>query len=175
MADILGFFKKAMPFITAGLSIAGPAGVAASSILGKVLNVSSPTIDSVQKALASLTLTPELQVQLAEAENQYKLQMQQMGYQNAEDLEKLAVADLASARTMQIATRSWTAPTLAWVIVISFFIAVWAVLTGHGKVEAAFAGTLIGYLAANCQQVVSYYFGSSAGSDRKTELLATKQ
>jgi len=41
-------------------------------------------------------------------------------------------------------------------------------------VEAAFAGTLIGYLAANAQQVISYYFGSSAGSDRKTELMAGK-
>jgi hypothetical protein len=32
-------------------------------------------------------------------------------------------------------------------------------------------GTLIGYASAKADQVVSYYFGSSAGSDRKNVLI----
>jgi|GEM_PF-4281121 len=32
--------------------------------------------------------------------------------------------------------------------------------------------TLIGYVSAKAEQVVSYYFGSSAGSSRKDALLA---
>lgn len=175
MADVLGFFKKVMPFITTGLSLAGgPAGTAAAAILGGVLKVNNPTVDSITKTLQGLTLTPELQEQLAVAENQYKLQMQQMGFQNAEDLAKLAADDLASARNLQIQTKSWTAPLLAWFVVISFAAVVFAILRGYGRVEAAFAGTLVGYLAANANQVVSYYFGSSSGSDRQTELLANK-
>jgi len=34
------------------------------------------------------------------------------------------------------------------------------------------AGTLIGYLSAKADQVLSFFFGSTAGSQRKTELLS---
>lgn len=35
-----------------------------------------------------------------------------------------------------------------------------------------FLGTVVGYVAANAQQVVAYFFGSSAGSKQKTEAMA---
>ena len=174
MADILGFVKKAFPFISAAASFGGPLGTLAAGVVGKALGVDKVGSAGTDIAAAIAGATPDQLVQLKLAENDMQVKIQQMGFQNAEDLEKLAVDDRDSARNLQIATKSWTAPTLAWFIVLSFAIAVAAILTGHGKVEAAFAGTLIGYLAANAQQVVSYYFGSSAGSDRKTELMANK-
>jgi|SRR6266404_510740 len=176
MADVLGFFKKAMPFITTGLSLAGgPAGNAAALILGKVLKVDSPTVDSITKTLQGLTLTPELQAQLQEAENQYKLQMQQMGYQHEDDLAKIGADDRASARQMQIQTRSWVVPCLAIVITLGFFGLLTLLLyhvapSGSEKILDVMTGSL----GTAWIMVVTYFFGSSAGSDRKTELLANK-
>jgi len=60
---------------------------------------------------------------------------------------------------------------LALLIVITFLITVGMTLFGLTKVDSVLAGTLMGYLSAKCEQVVSFYFGSSAGSQRKDELL----
>lgn len=166
MADVLGFFKKALPFLTAGLSIAGPAGVAASTILGKVLNVSSPTVDSVQKALANLTLTPEMQAQLQEAENQFKQQMQAMGYQHEEELLKLSTTDIQSARQMQISTRSFVAPALAIVVTVGFFSMLGVMLFHKSPPESTdVLEIMIGSLGTGWSMVLSYFFGSSAGHE----------
>ncbi|HLZ07942.1 MAG TPA: hypothetical protein VKT80_05090 [Chloroflexota bacterium] len=173
MADILGFFKKALPFLSVGLSLAGPAGMAASSILGKTLNVQNPTIDSITKALGNLTLTPEMQAQLQEAENQYKVQMQSMGYQHEDDLAKIAADDRASARTMQTQTRSWVVPTLACLITVGFFgLLVMTMYHVPPSGSEKILDVMTGSLGTAWIMVVTYFFGSSAGSDRKTELLA---
>ena len=37
---------------------------------------------------------------------------------------------------------------------------------------SGFIGSIVGYVAANAQQVVSYFYGSSAGSKQKTDALA---
>lgn len=176
MANVLGFFQKAMPFITTGLSIAGgPAGIAASTILGKVLKVDNPTVQSVTKALQGLTLTPELQAQLQEAENQYKLQMQSMGYQNEQDLAKVAADDRASARQMQIQTRSWVVPALAVLITLGFF-GLLVLMMYHVAPPGSekILDVMTGSLGTAWIMVITYFFGSSAGSDRKTEILAAQ-
>lgn len=173
MANVLGFFKKIMPFLTTGLSLIGPPGILASTVLGKVLNVSSPTSDSIQKALNSLTLTPELQVQLQEAENQYKQQMQSMGYQHEEELAQLAVQDRASARQMQIQVKSWVPSTMSILVTIGFF-GLMLLMMFHKIPDGSndLIDTMIGSLGTAWIMVISYYFGSSVGSDRKTELIA---
>ncbi|SRR6266404_5369980 len=172
MPDFVGLLKKVFPVVSAFASFGGPLGTLAAGMAGKALGVDNlaPNHDAIAAAIAGAT--PEQLSQMKQVEADLQVKLQQMGFTHAEELEKLAVDDRDSARKLQVATRSWTAPTLAWLVVVSFTLCVVAVLRGWGRVEAAFAGTLIGYLAANCNQVVSYYFGSSAGSDRKTELLA---
>jgi hypothetical protein len=57
----------------------------------------------------------------------------------------------------------------------------YALLTGKFPIEnaavvgmvAGFVGTVIGYLSANAQQVVSFFFGSSRGSETKTDAIAS--
>jgi hypothetical protein len=100
--------------------------------------------------------------------------MAELGFKSAADLAKIEADDRASARQREVSLRDKFVPVLATVVVGSFIAAVMAILRGWGKVEAAFAGTLIGYLAANANQVVSYYFGSSAGSAAKNEILKAK-
>jgi len=174
MPAIGGFLKKAFPFISAAAGFGGPLGTLAAGMVGKALGVDklAPGQDAISAAIAGAT--PEQLFQMKQIEADLQAKMQQMGFQHVEELEKLAVDDRASARNLQISTKSWSVPALAWLIVLSFSSIVVAVLRGWGKVDAAFSGTLVGYLAANCNQVISYYFGSSAGSDRKTELMAGK-
>lgn len=172
MPDFKGLVKKAFPFISAAAAFGGPLGALAANAVGKAVGVTNVEASPAGLAAAIAGATPEQLLQLKQAEADTQARLQQMGFSHVEELERLSVEDRESARNMQAATRSWTAPSLAWVIVISFLLVVLCVLRGWGRVEAAFAGTLVGYLAANCNQVVSYYFGSSSGSDRKTELMA---
>jgi hypothetical protein len=63
---------------------------------------------------------------------------------------------------------------------IATFALIYAILTGGitikdvGIIAAVFGilGTLNGYVAANAQQVISYYFGSSRGSTEKSREMA---
>lgn len=87
----------------------------------------------------------------------------------------LAVQDRDSARSREIGVRDHTNKILAFVIVGAFVCLVASTLLGYAKVESALAGTLVGYLSAKAEQVLNYYFGSSAGSAQKTELLARAQ
>jgi hypothetical protein len=66
------------------------------------------------------------------------------------------------------ATPRW----LAGIIVGGFLGMVWYVLSGKA---AGMIGTLIGYVSAKADQVVSYYFGSSAGSAEKNALFALRK
>ncbi len=174
MPDFVGLLKKGFPIISAFASFGGPLGTMAASAVGNALGVDKvgSSHDAIAAAIAGAT--PEQMVQLKQAEADMQVKLQQMGFAHAEELEKLAVEDRESARNLQISTKGRTAPILAWIIVLSFVAACGAILHGWAKVDSVMAGTLVGYLAANSNQVISYFFGSSAGSDRKTELLASK-
>ena len=47
----------------------------------------------------------------------------------------------------------------------------YGVLFMHISVDSALAGTVIGYLSAKAEQVLTYYFGSTIGSKMKTRML----
>lgn len=95
----------------------------------------------------------------------------------AVEFERIAAADRASARQREVAAKdSWTPRVLSSVVVGGFFWVIWMVLTGRVRdltdpTMVGLVGTLIGYASAKADQVVSYYFGSSAGSERKNVLL----
>jgi hypothetical protein len=83
------------------------------------------------------------------------------------EYQRLAVQDRESARSLHDV---WMARILAFVGVGSFVFCVILILRGGSKVESAFAGGLVGYLAAIAQQVYNFVFGSSAGSAAKTAI-----
>jgi hypothetical protein len=157
-----------------GTALGGPlGGAAASLIVGKLGGNTDPKDPAaVQEALAQAVMTPDGLAKLKEAEMDFQLQMKSLDIKSVYDLEKLEQDDRSNARSREVSLRDKFVPVLATVVVGAFFLTVLAILRGWGKVEAAFAGTLVGYLAANANQVVSYYFGSSAGSAQKSELLA---
>jgi hypothetical protein len=132
VANVVGFLKKAFPFIAAGASLGGPIGTLAAAAVGKVLGVTAPeaTEDGISTAIATaIQSNPEAAVQLKQAELQFQAQMQQMGFANVEQLAALTVQDRASARDMEIKTGDkWTPRVLAAVVTIGFFLVLYAML-----------------------------------------------
>jgi hypothetical protein len=162
--------KKAYPYLTIAAQ-AVPGGQIATTVLGQLLKLKSgDTLDSA--GIALLSAPPEVRAQLQAEENRHAEVMQQMGISSAEEFAKIAADDRASARVREEQVKDWMPRVLGVGIVGSFVVAVFLILTGHAKAESVIAGTLVGYLSAKAEMVASYYFGSSSGSDRKTELLA---
>ena len=149
---------------TIATALGGPLAGLAVSAVSKAIGV--PQEDA-RKMLTDANMTPEQLAQIKVAELELKKQAQSLGL----DFEKLAVADRTSAREMQVATKSLLVPSLALIVVGSFIAMTGATLLGYSHIETALAGTLVGYLSAKCEQVITFYFGSSAGSQRKDELL----
>ena len=84
-----------------------------------------------------------------------------------------SVADRGSARTMQISTRSYTAPTLAFLITIGFFgVLGFMLLRDVPQGSRDVLNIMLGSLGTAWVSVVAFYFGSSAGSQQKSVLLA---
>lgn len=167
------------PWLASALSaFGGPAGVIAGSALTALSSaLGTPDAQPATIAKALVQATPEQMAALAKADNDFRLQMTQLGYQHETDLEKLSADDRASARGREEKTGdSWTPRILAGCIVGGFLITIYMVLSGYvaglkDPMVSGLVGTLIGYISAKADQVIGYYFGSSAGSARKTELL----
>lgn len=60
---------------------------------------------------------------------------------------------------------------LAITIIIGFFVALYWLLTNDVK-DSQVALILVGALGANFGAIVQFYFGSSAGSEHKTDLMS---
>lgn len=151
-------------------ALGGPlAGLAVNAIGAAVLGRDDASETEIAAALQGAK--PEDLLKLKEADNAFRLKMQELGV----DLERIAAQDRDSARTREATVGGMTCPVLAFAIVGGFLVLVgWLVSNGVSKIDAAsmgLVGTLVGYVSAKAEQVVAYYFGSSAGSARKTEQL----
>ena len=170
-------WKNLVRTVAPGLATAlgGPlAGAAVQTISTAVLGKPDGTEEEVAIAVASGGADALLK--LKEAENAFAIKMKEIGV----DLEKVHANDRADARGREVKTGDiWTPRILAATIIGGFLAMVASVLLGKvsgiaDPVAAGMIGTLIGYVSAKADQVVSYYFGSSAGSAAKTDLLARK-
>lgn len=173
----IAFVRKALPWLGTVASIAGVPGAApvvaiASRILSTHLNA-PVTPETFEKVLTNAFGDPAQQAAALEADREFQKAMQAMGYQHEADMEALAEKDRESARAMQAATHSWIPAFLAIGVTAGFFgllgLMVFHPLpTSSEKILDIMTGTLGTAFVA----IVMFYFGSSAGSERKTELLA---
>ena len=159
---------------TLATALGGPlAGVAVKTIATQLLGNDKATEQEVAEAMAGAD--PQTLIRLREIDAEFKKTMTDAGIQ----LEKIAADDRASARNREAATHdSWTPRILATVVIGGFLWCVYAVLSGYIKelkdpMIATLVGTMIGYTSAKADQVVSYYFGSSASSKAKDETIST--
>lgn len=179
--SIGGFFKTIAPWTAAAVQFVPGFGPVAAQAISTIAQASGHptikadgTISSISDAVAVMSGNADAMLKLKEFEAQTQQQMQQLGFQHVEELEKIAEQDRESARNREIQIRDLTPRVMGGGVLAGFIVAVFMVLTGHAKADSVMAGTLIGYLSAKAELVLTYYFGSSAGSDRKTELLAQR-
>ena len=159
--------KIGLPLLGAILPI--PGGAAIGTALASAIGSKSSKPEDM---LAALTSNSEAIAKAKEFQLQNTTDMLKIHLEYSQNIYQQEVADRSSARAMQISTQSSTLSSLAWIIVAGFLATVGFTLAGYTKVDSALAGTLIGYLSAKCEQVISFYFGSSQGSQQKDVIIA---
>jgi len=167
-------FKTVFPFISAAASIGGPLGTMAANAVGKAIGVDNVPVDKIPDAIAAATSKdPEAMLKLKQAEQEFQLQMAKLGFDSAEKIEEVHAADRANARAREIAVRDKVPAVLAISVTAGFF-GLLCLLAYHEVPKEAhdILMTMVGVLGTAWIGIITYYFGSSAGSAEKTKLLA---
>jgi len=148
---------------TLATAIGGPFGAMAYGVVAKVLNI---TPEDAQKTIEAGKLTADqiASVQLAEIE--LKARAQELGL----DFAKVEVDDRKSARSMQIGTKSLIPAILATVVTVGFFGILVGMMT-QTFVPSDALYLMLGSLGTAWTGIISFYFGSSAGSQAKDDML----
>lgn len=162
----LSWLKQIAP--TVATAVGGPLAGLAVTAISKAMGVEPSEVNGI---LQSGQMTGEQLAALRVAELELKKHESDNGFKFAE----LEIRDRDSARQRETVVKDNTNKVLAYTVVGSFVAVVGATLAGYAKIESVLAGTLIGYLSAKAEQVLAYYFGSTSGSARKTELLSQAQ
>jgi len=164
------WLAKAAPMI--GTALGGPFGGAAGALLGNVLGVKDPTPDNIQAALDSGKLDGPGIAALMEAENQFKLQMEDLNIKSIQDLEELSFKDRDSARNREIQVRDHTPAIGFYAITVGFFTLL-ALMCFHVIPDAnkGVLDVMTGSLGTAWIACVGYYYGSSASSKAKDQML----
>lgn len=143
--------------------LGGPLAGLAVEAVSKAIGVDP---NQVQDTINSGKLTADQIAQIQAAEISLKEKAQQMGL----NFEELAVQDRKSARDMQTTTKSFIPPLLALIITLGFFGILVGMMTGKVTSSDALM-LLLGSLGTAWTGVISFYFGSSASSQNKDQLL----
>jgi zinc D-Ala-D-Ala carboxypeptidase len=148
---------------TIATALGGPLAGMATELIGKTLGISS---DEVTKAINSNKLTADQVAGLQQAELALKAKAQEMSL----DFETLATQDKKSAREMQMSVKSMIPPILAIGITIGFFGIMLGMMSGQVQSSEALM-IMLGSLGTAWTGVISFYFGSSASSQAKDQLI----
>ncbi|MDP9648856.1 hypothetical protein J2793_004322 [Paraburkholderia caledonica] len=163
--------------LLAGL-VGGPIGVgvtAAAAIISHALGTPS------DPGVVELALNdPSALEKVRQAENANSLQLQQLMVTAAQaslahesDMARIQAADRADARAMGVSTKDWVPKVLAMAVTAGFFgillLMAFQPLPGTNK---DLVNVVVGALGTAWISIIGYYFGTSVGSMRKTELLA---
>jgi hypothetical protein len=148
---------------TIATALGGPLAGMAVSAVSKAIGVSPEEVQNVIQA-GKMDATQIAALQQAELE--LKKQAQQLGL----DFAKLSNEDRASARNMQTSVRSFIPPTLSILVTLGFFgILIGLMLQKFQTSDALML--MLGSLGTAWTGIIAFYFGSSAGSQAKDELL----
>jgi hypothetical protein len=159
----MDWLKQIAPTIATALG--GPLAGMAVSAISKAIGVDP---EKVGDLISSNKLSADQIAQVKIAEIELQRQAQELGL----NFEKLEVEDRKSARDMQSITKSIMPPLLAGAVTIGFFSIM--VMMFFNKIDDSNPAILmmLGSLGTAWTGIIAYYFGSSAGSQAKTDLLS---
>lgn len=166
LASALPVIRQLAP--TVATCLGGPlAGAAVSALSNAILGKPDGTAQDV--AAAMVTATPDQLLKLRQEEDSFKARMAELQL----EADKLVAADRDSARQREVKSGDSATPRfLAAGVTLGFF-GILALMMFH-EVPASGRDVLLamtGTLGTAWVAVVSYYFGSSAGSADKTAAL----
>lgn len=171
---------------TAATLIGGPFAGLAVKFLGPVLGLSGDATASTENAVKAIgdaltkgQLTGDQIVALKAAEQDLTKHLADNGIKLEElavQREQIAAADRDSARRREIETKDRTTSVLAAFVTIGFF-GVLGFMLFNGKPQTGGDALLVmlGSLGTAWTAIISYYYGSSAGSQNKDRMLYQSQ
>ena len=158
----MGWLNQIAPTIATCLG--GPLAGLAVTALSKLFGVAP---DQVQSMINDNKLSADQIAAVQQEEIRFKEQTQALGL----NFEQLAVEDRKSARDMQTATGSLIPPMLSILVTLGFF----GILAYLMVTPADTANTplmiMLGSLGTAWTGIIAFYFGSSAGSRAKDQML----
>jgi hypothetical protein len=159
----MDWLKQIAPTIATAMG--GPLAGMAVAAISKAIGVDP---DKVGDLISGNKLSADQIAQVKIAEIELQKQAQELGL----NFEKLEVEDRKSARDMQSITKSIMPPLLAGAVTIGFFSIM--VMMFFNKIDSGNPAILmmLGSLGTAWTGIIAYYFGSSAGSQAKTDLLS---
>ncbi len=158
------WLKSVAPTIASALG--GPLAGLAVEAISKAVGIDPK---DVQSSIDSGKLTSEQIGQIKLAEIEMAARAQELGL----DFEKLSVQDRSSARDMQSTTKSMIPSILAMLVTLGFFGILVGLMTEQFKTSDALM-MMLGSLGTAWTGIIAFYFGSSAGSQAKDQLLRNK-
>lgn len=163
--DWKALVKSVAPML--GTALGGPLGGLAGKVVSEALGGEPNDLPKLVSNISQDQL-----LALKQAEQAFTLHMAELDITSVRDLETIAAGDRASARAREIALRDWTPKALAVGITLGFF----GILAYMLKFEIPSSSRdvlniMLGSLGTAWVSVVGYFFGSSAGSARKDEII----
>ena len=165
MEQLLNLVRTVAPSIAT--AVGGPlAGMATRAISEALLGKPDGTEDELLSAAKSAT--PEQLLALKQAEQSFVVKMRELDL----DLERISNEDRNSARNREIKTGDYTPKLLAAAVTFGFFgVLFWMIANGLPANGGEAMLVMLGTLGTAWGAIVSYYFGSSAGSREKTQAM----
>jgi len=154
-----------------GTALGGPLGGMAVSAAADALGLSDKTEAAIKQAMGGVSQADLLA--LKQADQQFALRMQEIGYQNTQALERIAFEDRDSARNREMATGDRTPQVLVFCLLLAWVIAnillfTYAIPEGNRELLSRALGSLDTLLGL----AFAYFYGSTSGGKLKSELLA---
>jgi hypothetical protein len=157
----MDWLKTIAPTIETALG--GPLAGLAIDAISKAIGIDPK---DVQATIDSGKLSAEQIMSIKQAEIAMAARAQEMGL----DFAKLNVDDRKSAREMQAETRSYIPAILAIAVTLGFFGILIGMMTETFKTSDPLM-LMLGSLGTAWTGIIAFYFGSSAGSQAKDDLL----
>jgi hypothetical protein len=158
---MMDWLKTIAPTIATALG--GPLAGLAIEAVSKAVGIDPK---DVQSTISEGKLSSDQIMLLKQAEIDMAARAQEMGL----DFAKLNVEDRKSAREMQAETRSYIPAILAVTVTVGFFGILIGMMTETFKTSDALM-LMLGSLGTAWTGIIAFYFGSSAGSQAKDDLL----
>ena len=167
--DFSAIIKTVAPWI--GTALGGPLGGLAVDAACTALGLSDKTVEGLKTAIAGAT--PDQMLALKKADQDFAVQMQALGFKRETDLAAIEAADRKDARNLLIQIKSFVLALLSVLITIGYF----GILIGMMLVDLHVSDSqalllLLGSLTTAWASVMAFWFGTTASSQQKTEIIA---